>query len=768
MNDCPRRRAPAARIALAVCAVAATFGGSTAAAAVGDLPQAPARPRICMALSGGGARGYAHLGVLRVFERNRIPVDCIAGTSMGAVVGGLYASGLSADEMIERLSKVDLTNIAFDRNVRSELSQALREDDIDYPIGVEAGYGDGRLKLASGFVQGNRFLILLQDWTARIPGNASFDQLPVPFRAVATDLGNGDEVLLSHGSLAHAIRASMAAPGLFAPMTIDGRTLVDGGLVANLPVQVARDMGADIVVAVDIVSPLLPPTDINSPLAVSSQMIGILVGQNVRAQKQLLRRGDVLITPALGDLGFADFSHAASAIAVGEAAAEAALPALRRYALDAESYASLRERQLARLAPSNPRIDKIEIVTGGRVPPEYIRRNLHVKVGDLYDATTMRDAMQALTTSGRFENVTHELIEADGVTTLRVEARGASWGPNFFLFGVSLDSNFQGDGAFRFALGHRLPWITDSGLEWRNDLVFGSDLTSARTELRQPLPGGANLYLAPYADFKQQNQDVTINDLLQDQPANLLPFARYQLTTTRGGVDVGVPLRRLGELRVGLEYVDFLYRPRSFIPDDFVGLEGTGNFLPTFRTKLFGPRVRLVLDQLDDSLYPRHGYYLLLEDQTSILASNRFSEAHAKGLLALTAGRNTVNLALEAGGDFGAADEVQPPGFTLGGFQHLSAYPSDQFAGNFLLYGRLAYLTPIFNFDLPPFRDLFLGLSAEAGGIWIKRSEFGHGPLRQSYSAFAGMTTGFGPLYLGFGMAPGGIFNAYFQLGRPF
>jgi NTE family protein len=177
--------------------------------------------------------------------------------------------------------------------------------------------------------------------------------------------------------------------------------------------------------------------------------------------------------------------------------------------------------------------------------------------------------------------------------------------------------------------------------------------------------------------------------------------------------------------------------------------------------------VRLVLDQLDDSLYPRHGYYVLFEDQTSLLATDRFSEVHAKGLLAMNARRNTLNVALEAGGDFGANDQAQPPGFTLGGFQHLSAYPADPFAGNFVLYGRLTYLTSVVNFDLLPFRDTFLGFSAEAGSIWIKESEFGHEPLRQSYSAFAGMTTGFGPLCLGFGVAPG-VFNAYFQLGRPF
>ena len=179
-----------------------------------------ARPKICVVFSGGGARGYAHLGVLQVLEANRIPVDCIAGTSMGAVIGGLYASGYKADELIDKLAHVDLANIAFDRNARSGLSQALREDEFEYPIGFSAGYGDGKIKLPTGFIQGNRFLILLQDWTSHLPGNISFDKLPIQFRAVATNLFSGSEVVLDHGSLPHAIRGSMAAPGLFAPIEI--------------------------------------------------------------------------------------------------------------------------------------------------------------------------------------------------------------------------------------------------------------------------------------------------------------------------------------------------------------------------------------------------------------------------------------------------------------------------------------------------------------------------------------------------------------------
>jgi NTE family protein len=750
----------------AIALLAATLVAAPAPAAETAAP-AP-RPKLCLALSGGGARGYAHLGVLRVFEANHIPIDCIAGTSMGAVVGGLYASGFVADDLIAKLEKVDLTNIAFDRNERSGIAQALREDEVAYPIGLSAGYGDGRIKLPTGLVQGNRFLILLQDWTSEQAGNIAFDRLPIPFRAVATDLRNGDEVILDHGSLPHAIRGSMAAPGLFAPIAIDGRTLVDGGLVANLPVHVARDLGADVVVAVDIGSPLLKEEDIHSPLAVTSQMLGILVAQNVRAQKALLRPGDVLISPALGDLSFADFSHAASAIAAGEEAARAALPALRRYALEPAAWASFRGAQLARAAPRRPRIDRIEIVTSAHVSPDYVRRFVAVREGDLYDPDKLRDEMQAIATSGYFDSVTHELIEADGKTTLRVEANEASWGPHLFLFGLNLSSDFNGAGAFRFSLGHRLPWINASGLEWRNDIVLGSDITRVETELRQPLTGPGGTYIAPYASFSQQNQSIYLNDLFEKQPANPLPFANYRLTTTRVGTDIGMPLGRLGELRAGLEYAEFVDRPRTFIPADFVGLEGTDNFLPVARSRLFGPRVRLVLDQLDDALYPRRGYYLLAENETSLLqGGQRYSESHVKGLWAASIGRHSFNVALEAGGDFGAGDSAQPPGFYLGGFQHLSAYPPDQFAGNFVLYGRVTYLTPIAAFDAPPFRNLFLGLSAEAGNVWIREGDYGNGSFRQSYSAFLGMTSSFGPLYFGVAAAPS-VFNVYFQLGRPF
>ncbi|MBS0326877.1 MAG: patatin-like phospholipase family protein [Proteobacteria bacterium] len=762
------------RTAQAVAAIAVLVPSwsfaATAPCAVLARGDGQSRPSIGLVLSGGGARGYAHLGVLRVLEEHRIPVDCIAATSMGAVIGGLYASGDGVDALIAKLSTIDLSNIAYDRSDRARLTQSLRDDEYDYPVGITAGFGEGKLRLPQGIVQGNRFLALLHGLTAQIPGSISFDRLPVPFRAIATDLGTGDEVVLARGSLPRAIRASMAAPGLFAPIEIDGHTLVDGALVANLPVQAVRDLGADVVIAVDIGSPLRRAADISSPLDVSQQMLGILIGKNEIEQRKLLRPDDVLITPKLGDITFSDFSQAARAIAAGEAAARAALPALERYALTPAAYRAFRTAQLARVSNEPRRIDRIEIATGGRLPAAYVRSRLGVKEGDIYDPAKLDAAIQAIATSGYFGDVSYNLADVDGKETLKVHAALAAWGPQILLFGLSLDSDFRGEGNYRFSIGHRDPWINASGLEWRNDLVVGSDITDLRTELRQPLGAQDGVYLAPYAGFKQQNHNIFISDLFENQPPNPDPFATYRLTTTQAGVDLGVPLARLGELRIGATWASFVDRPKTYIPADFLaGGVGTANFLPTSRTRLFGPRARLVIDQLDDVLYPRHGYYLRFENETSVLGGgNRYSQSFAKGLWAATSGRHSVNVALEAGGDFGVGNQAQPPGFYLGGFQHLSAYAPDEFAGSYLLYGRVTYLTPLKLFDAPPLHALFAGLSAEAGNVWLRENQFGHGPWKQSYSAFAGLTTGIGPIYLGIASAPQGVVNVYFQLGRQY
>ncbi|WP_343659742.1 patatin-like phospholipase family protein [Ralstonia sp.] len=737
------------------------------------------RPRIGLVLSGGGARGYAHIGVLKMLERMRIPVDVIAATSMGAVVGGLYASGMRADALEQKLSQVDLSDIAFDRNDRAKLPQSLREDDFQYPIGLSAGYGDGKLKLPAGLVQGNRLLALLKNWTAQWPDNIAFSQLPIPFKAMATDLATGDGVILDHGSLPLAMRASMAVPGLFAPIEVGGRTLVDGGLVSNLPVQLARDMGADIIIAVNIGSDLQRPEDLASPAAVTQQMITILVGQNVRAQKALLRGKDVLIEPQLSELSFTDFAKGPQGVRQGERAAQGVEAKLAALSLSPQAYAAYRAtREPQGTLVAGARIDAIDVTTSGRVPPARVRQLIKVREGDAYDAEALNRELSALATTGDFETVTQQLVEENGVHTLKIDAHEKSWGNQFFLFGLGMSTNFDGRGAFNVNLGHRYPWLTQSGLEWRNDIVLGSNRASIHTELRQPLWQARGFYVAPYAEYSRRRSDLYFDD--QPPTRDAKPFNNLTIETARAGVDLGIPLGRKGELRLGVNYVR---KAATFNYLELIADE-SGNIVDattvdTLRAQQPAFRAQLTLDQLDDPLFPRSGYYFYSSVEAGFGSlDKKFNTAQAKGLWATSYGRHTFNVALEGAGLFGVNSPTREnngntgnganEGFFLGGFQHLSAYAQDQFNGQYLLYGRLTYLYDLRVDDLLGLRAPVFGASAEAGNVWQLRNNFGRGPYLKSGSVFVGGNSPIGPLYFGFAVAPQGVWNVYLQLGRVF
>lgn len=749
---------PVRRAAALAIVVLAVFAQREAAAedVCKVIGETPARPAVGLVLSGGGARGYAHLGVLKVLEENRIPVDCIAGTSMGAVVGGLYASGMSAAEMEKRLENVNLADIAFDVNERSELPQSQREDERLY-VG-SLGFGPDGVKLPAGLVQGNRFRALLQDWTASVPGNQPFDKLPIPYRAIATNLRTGDKVVLDHGSLPLAIRASMALPGLFAPADIDGVTLVDGGLVSNLPIETARDMGASVVVAVDIGSPLRPLDALSSPADVMQQTLGILIHQNVARQRAQLTASDVLIEPSLGNLSFTDFANARDAVAAGEAAARAALPKLQHLALSPQAYAAYRAAHSP--LPAVPiRVTSVVVESNGGVPPKRILDHLHVKPGDVYDPAKVNQDLQALTTSGDFESVTQQLINDGEDHRLVIDAREKSWGPNFLLFGLGMSSSSDDQGGFRVNLGYRRPWLTPSGLEWRVDSILGSDLLSFHTELRQPLSTSFGYYVAPYAEVQRRFANIYDND-------TGFRLNQYHIQTERAGLDFGVPLGRLGDFRIGLAYAHAYGSPV------FNGFDDAGDnalIYPNFYGRQVTARARLVIDQLDDPLFPRKGYFADLHVERSAFGgSDRFTELYGKTIVAASLGRHSLNASVEAGADIGGVNVVNPLGFTLGGFQHLSAYAADQLSGNSLLYAQVTYLNQLMTFNVAPLRGLFAGVSIEAGNVWDQGDRFGSGPLKRSVTFFSSVTSSFGPLYVGIALAPGGRRNIYFQLGHTY
>lgn len=734
-------------------------------------PSLKARPRICVVLSGGGARGYAHIGVLLKLEQLRVPIDCIVGTSIGAVIGGLYASGMAAGKIEGAMGKIDLTDVAFDRDARADQPPSVRQDNLDYPLGLPIGFGDGRVKLAAGLVQGNRLLTLLQDNMSRLPGDIDFDALPIPFRAAATNLETGELVTLARGSLPHAIRASMAVPGLFAPVKLDGRSLVDGGIVRNLPVDIAKAMGADIVIAINIGTPLKAASALSSMTDVAQQMMGMLISQNVRAQEALLGPSDILLEPDLAKVSFTDFNSASQAIAAGVAAVQAAEVRLGRLSVTPERYADLmRHRNQAAFLPDGARVDRVDVIGTGRVPAKRVEQVLSVKAGDPYDAVAINRDLSALNSANDFDSVSHTVTGTEGDRVLQVMAQEKSWGPSFLLFGVGVTSNFNGDGSFAIRIGHRYPWITQSGLSWRNDIVLGSRDLGWKTELRQPLFSFDGLYVAPFASVRRNQIDL----YRDDAPASERPFSRFQRRELRGGINLGWPLGKLGEVRAGVAQVNTAYTSMQTLLAFQLPADGSDPVpipIPDTsysETQTVG-RIEMELDQLDDVLFPRHGYYVNgFAEMALDQADGNYNTAQSRLLWAASVGRHSVNVALEAGGQFGANRNSNTYPFRIGGFQHLAAYAPQQFSGNSILYGRITYMNQIRRFDSGPLQGLFAGASLEAGNVWGQANRIGRGAWRGSASVFVGTRTSLGPFYLGVAAAPDGTANIYFQLGNQF
>src|SRR6202047_2210668 len=283
------------------------------------------RPRICLVLSGGGARGMAHIGVLKILEELKVPIDCIAGTSMGAVVGGLYASGMTAAQIEATMRSLDWQEAFRDAPPRRDLAFRRKQDDRNFLVRLPLGLKHGRVLLPKGLIQGQKLQETLRQLTLPFSNSTDFDLLPTPFRAVATDLLTGNAVLMDKGDLAIAMRASISAPGVFAPVETQGRVLVDGGLAENLPVDVARQMHADILIVSDVSFPLQSRSALDSALSISNQMLAILVRKDADRQRATLGPSDLLVEPVLGPASSTDFTAANSTIAAGENAARAML-----------------------------------------------------------------------------------------------------------------------------------------------------------------------------------------------------------------------------------------------------------------------------------------------------------------------------------------------------------------------------------------------------------------------------------------------------------
>jgi NTE family protein len=699
------------------------------------VPAPPARPRIGLALAGGGARGAAHVGVLQMLEQLHVPVDYVAGTSMGAIIGGLYAAGLSADELREALLAIDWADALSDSPRRQDLSFRRKEDDRRYLFDLEGGIRDSRLRFPSGLRSGQKLGFLLERLTLSAASTDDFDRLPIPFRAVATDIYTGDPVVLGHGSLATALRASMAIPGVFTAVELDGRTLVDGGISNNLPVDVVRAMGADIVIAVDLRLP--PPEEMASYLQITGQLSQLLTQKNMEVR---LAQADVVIHPDVAGYGTMGFDKVAELCDLGRRQAEAQADELRRLAIPAEDHARLRAAQ-RRAAPPPPVIRAIRFAGNDRVDERVVRPLVQVDVGEPLDFADLERSLLGIYGLGYFQQVSFALAGEGSERELVIEMMEKPWGPHYLRAGVASSSEATApDASFNLLVNLTSAPLDRRGAELRNDLVLGSEL-SLSTELYQPLSFRRNWFVAPRGGLRYH--DVPFFEDGRE-------VVTFGIRNAEAAVDLGYQFGHYAEARLGVrsQWVRAkVKRGQGELADDSVQAAGL--------------ETRWTLDRLDNGGIPTAGAYAQLSafHATDALGSDEEYTQVALGVADWKSVGRGVLFGSLAGGVSPGSDLPIYAEFDLGGLLSLSGFADRELLGQEYGVARAGYYHRLRG------KSLYAGGWLEAGNVWASGGDFGS-DLITTITAALLLDSRLGPVILAYGRAEDGDDKVYLSIGR--
>lgn len=712
-------------------------------------PVAKDRPRIGLVLSGGGARGAAHVGVLKVLEEMRVPIDAIAGTSMGAVVGGLYASGMSATEIEALLGSVNWQDALRDRPQRSELAFRRKQDDRNFLVRYALGVNKDGFALPKGLIQGQKLSQLLRAATVPVAEIQDFDRFPVPLRVVATNLETGGPVVLGSGDLVTAMRASMAAPGAFTPVELGSELLVDGGLVQNLPVETARQMGVDVLIAVDVSFPLSRREGLNSPLEMTNQAYAILIRNRTLEQRASLGSRDIIIEPQLGDMASTEFDRVVEAKSAGEGAARAAGSLLASLSLDQQGY----QRYLASrntLPKELPVIRFVRVDAGSERYSRAIDSAMGDLVGRPLDKDQIQSRMMSLYALDTFESIDYSVVQSGPDAGIEFKLRRKSWGPNYVRVGLNLEDDFEGNSRYNAAARFIMTELNTMNAEWLTDVQIG-DNPKFFTEFYQPLSYGNRYFVAPKFDFELRNLQVV------EPSGEIVEFRErsYQL-----GLDVGREISSWGEARFGVRRGTQKRRVR--IGDTTI---------PTQEFDRGGYFFRFSYDKLDSIYFPRRGQQFEIEwtaERQGMGATQSADTIEARWQIARSSGRYSAIFST----DFGTTlDDGPTPQnlFTLGGFLNLSGLSPGTLSGPHYGIGRLILYRQVGRggsgvLDFPA----YAGISLEAGNTWQDRGDARLGSLKRDASLFLGADTLLGPVYLATGFNEGGETAFYLFLGRTF
>jgi NTE family protein len=713
-------------------------------------PAAPPRPKVVLVLSGGGARGAAHIGVIKVLEELHVEPDMIVGTSMGSIIGGLYAAGWSIEEIESQITSIDWSTVFIDRLPRKFRTLRRKQDD-SYLVPLKMRFKGWKPYIPPSVIGGQSLELLLQRFEIEATGERDFDKFPIPYRAVAANLGTGEAFVIKKGSLATALRASMSVPAVFPPVDMEGVPLCDGGVAANFPVRIAQELGAEVVIGVDISSPLDASRDLGNLLARLDQTTSLLTAGNVELDKAAMRPQDILIVPDLGKLTFSDFAKAKEAIAAGENQARQNMDRLRALAVSDAEWEAFKGRHKRR-DPSDLVVDEVVVKNTSYLSDEVITRRLDIPIGAPLNEPELAQQILRLNGMDTFGTIHHDLTRGpDGRSVLTLEIPKKPYSRNSMQFGFNLEDDFQGGVTFNLSAGLLINPINRVGGEVRAVIQIGDDRVLG-AEYFQPFGPAMRWYSNVLIVGRNENLEI------YDDTGGAI--AQYRLRGGEGRVTVGRILGEWGAAEVGVYYDRLRAGLRIGIPAlPSAEAQGGGGFL--------GFRV----DTLDVFAWPTDGLRVNAAYKYSdeaFGADSHGSIVQAEVSQAKQFGKNVLYGTAEIASMNAALTDV-PEFYRLGGFLRLSGLHTDELLGDDGGLFRLMYYRELSSFTLGSLtQKMYVGASAEAGNAYLNDEAVTFDSLRAAGSLFVGANTILGPAYLGYGLAEGGRSSVYLIIGQRF
>lgn len=705
-------------------------------------------PKIGLVLGGGGAKGFAHIGIIKVLEEQQIPVDVITGTSMGAIIGSLYASGHHADAIESVARDINWGEVFYDKPSRRGRHFRRKQDDDGFLTDYRIKIKDGTLSLPAGLIQGQKlFLELAQSLSSSRYIN-DFDQLPIPLRVIAADIETGAAAVLKEGDIATAVFASMALPGIVPPVERDGQLLVDGGIANNVPVDQAKLLGVDILIVVSLGSKTKTRDELTTFIDVIEQTQTLFIRQNTKRQLALLESDDILITPEMGDIGTGSFHRIDDAIKIGEQAAKSIIPILQRLRLPQaqwQQHLALREKRKVNEAV----IKFVRTEHNSGLSDQVIKTYIDAELNQPLDTEALNEDIADLYGLDVFDRVSYEIVQEEGEQGVLINAESKRSGTDFFRFGLALDSDFESE-SFQIGTNYTSLELNELGGEVQVELDFGSDV-NLELEFYQPLDNHQRFFIEPGVVVSRNRFAVSSGD------DNV--FDGIRVGSVVSSLDVGTVFGNWGELRAGLS--------RGTVRVTFLN---DNNVIPSTRFSDTALTTSFTVDTLDNLGFPKHGLFgqaAYVSHEDSLGGDLSFQEINAVVLKPYTIGRHTFIGASRFSGSYGRdAGVIQSA--ELGGFLELSGFGQDDLSGRYAVEALGAYYYRLNEqsllFDIP----IYLGGSIEAGNVYENLSDLTFSSLIWAGSVFIGVDSPVGPVFLGFGYNDEREAAVYFSIGSFF